>query len=161
MAEYLISPLTEKLAEAVILWHYAPPYQVYDLSPDDLAPLLDPYFRYHQVLDRSGNLVGYCCYGEDARVPGGDYSRGEPEVLDVGVGLHPELVGKGLGPGFVQAILAHGSSILEPDTFRVTVADFNQRSLKTFRKLGFRDTNRLERDSDGMPFTQLEKSAHD
>jgi len=158
---YHLSPLERDQAERIICWTYDPPFQVYDLSPEELEALLIPKYRYHQVLDGTGHLVGYCCFGEDARVPGGDYSRGEPAVLDVGIGLRPDLVGRGLGHGFVTAILEYASKMFQPGMFRVTVADFNLRSLKTFQKLGFRTTNHFHRDPDGMPFTELERSAHE
>jgi len=123
--------------------------------------LFIPKYRYHQVLDETGDLIGYCCFGEDARVAGGDYSRGEPEVLDVGIGLRPDLVGQGLGQGFVTAILEYARKTFQPVVFRVTVADFNLRSLKTFQKLGFRTTNQFDRNPDSMSFTELERSAHE
>ena len=158
MNELLISPLRPELVDLIIGWHYLPPYDVYDLSPADREPLLNPRYRYHQVLDGSGNLIGYCCYGADARVPGGEYTGSDHDFLDVGVGLHPDLVGRGLGADFVGAVLAYGQEHFHPANFRVTVADFNQRSLKTFRKLGFRESYHFRRKPDGMPFTQLERS---
>lgn len=161
MDDFLIFPLKREQAEVIIKWSYDPPYEVYDLTPGDLEPLLVEKFRYHQVLDRSGDLVGYCCFGEDARVPGGDYAQGEPDVLDVGVGLRPDLVGQGLGQDFVRAILDFALKSYGPEIFRVTVADFNQRSLKTFHRLGFRATYNFKREPDGMPFTQLERSSHE
>lgn len=161
MMDYLISPITDELARRVVGWRYDPPYDVYNLSAEDEKALMNPIYRYHQVQDSSGNLVGFCCYGEDACVPGGDYEVGEPSCLDVGVGLHPDLVGKGLGTEFVQAVLEHAAEIYRPENFRVTVAEFNQRSLKTFRRLGFKETNHFIRKPDGMPFIQLERSVHE
>lgn len=158
---YHLSPLERDQAERIIGWNYGPPFRVYELSPEDLETLFIPKYRYHQVLDGSGDLVGYCCFGEDARVAGGDYSRGEPEVLDVGIGLRPDLVGQGLGHGFVTDILEYARKTFQPDLFRVTVADFNLRSLKTFQKLGFERTNHFDRHPDGMSFTELERSVHE
>lgn len=160
MTGYLFFPLTRRQAERIVDWSYDPPYEVYDLRPEDLMALLIKEYRYHQVLDATGDLVGYCCYGEDARVPGGDYSRGEPEVLDVGIGMRPDLVGQGLGRGFVRAVLDFARQAYQPQIFRATVADFNQRSLKTFRHLGFKETHHFTRTPDGMPFSQLERRSN-
>jgi ribosomal-protein-alanine N-acetyltransferase len=159
MQIYRILPLTPTSARQILTWHYDPPYDLYDETPETLPGLLNPAYRYHQVLDRDGELVGYCCYGEDARVAGGDYSRGEPEVLDVGIGLRPDLTGRGLGGGFVGAILAFASQKWNPEILRVTVADFNQRSQNTFRSLGFQETHHFIRELAELPFTQLERSA--
>ena len=45
-----------------------------------------------------------------------------------------------------------------PARFRVTIADFNQRSLKTFQKLGFRIQGSFIRELVDIHFFQLEKS---
>ena len=161
MADYQISPLKKELAALIVSWHYPEPYQVYDLSRDDLSGLLNPDYRYHQVLDQAGNLIGYCCFGVDAQVPGGDYREEEPDFLDVGVGMHPDLVGRGLGRDFVSEILAFARDTYRPDKFRVTVADFNQRSLRTFKGLGFKESGYFNRKPGGMPFTQLERRANE
>lgn len=159
MTAYSISPLTPSNALEILTWRYQPPYDIYDPIPSDLDCFLNPNYRYHQVLDQRGQLVGYCCYGEDARVPGGDYSRGEPEVLDVGIGLKPELTGQGLGKGFVGAVLEFARQAFHPAYFRVTVADFNQRSRKTFQNLGFSAGIQFTRELAELPFTQFERPA--
>jgi len=160
MADYQIIPISREQAEVIVFWTYEPPYSVYDLKPEDLTGLLNPDYRYHHMLDVRGELVGYCCFGLDAQVPGGDYSRAEPEVLDVGVGMRPDMTGKGRGADFVAAILDYARENYRPSLFRVTVADFNGRSLRTFRKLGFLDTHNFIREAGQMPFTQLERTAY-
>jgi ribosomal-protein-alanine N-acetyltransferase len=154
-------PLHLEHAQQILTWRYDPPYDLYDQTEFGLRGLLNPDFRYHIVVDGIEEVVGYCCFGEDARVPGGDYDKGEPEVLDLGVSLRPDLTGRGYGTGFVRAILEFASQEYQPDVFRVTVAVFNQRSLKTFRKLGFQDTGSFTRDMMSLDFIQLEKSARE
>ncbi len=157
MADYQIIPITREKAEEIIRWNYQTPYDIYDLSPEDLEGLMNPEYRYHHVLDLEGELVGYCCYGMDAQVPGGDFSCGEPEVLDVGVGMHPGLTGQGLGANFVGAVLDYGAVCYQPKVFRVTIADFNQRSLRTFQGLGFEIKGGFVRELVDIHFSQLEK----
>jgi RimJ/RimL family protein N-acetyltransferase len=154
---YTISPLSEENARKITTWCYDPPYDLYDLAPEHLQELLDPDLRYHQVLDQSGVLVGFCCFGWDAQVPGGEYQRGEPEVLDIGVGLCPPLTGQGQGAGFVGEILEYGRKVYRPEIFRVTIAGFNQRSLKTFQKLGFVIKSSFKRELVDVFFFQLER----
>lgn len=158
---YSISPLPPENARRMIYWHYDPPYDLYDLAPEHLPGLLNPAYRYHQVLDRSGELTGFCCFGEDARVPGGEYNKGEPGVLDIGVGLKPELTGQGLGNDFVRAVLNFAENTYQPENFRVTVANFNQRSLKTFQSLGFSITHHFTRELVEVNFTQLERPVYE
>ena len=72
-AEYNVFPVSEGNAREITTWRYNPPYDLYDLEPRHLAGLLNPDYRYHQVLEKNGGLVGYCCFGIDAQVPGGVY----------------------------------------------------------------------------------------
>ena len=154
---YTISPLSEENAREITTWRYEVPFDLYDLRMDNLSGFVNPEYRYYQVQDRRGNLVGYCCFGLDAQVPGGDYRLSEPHVLDVGVGLRPDLVGQGRGADFIGVILNFAETRYQPDNFRVTIADFNQRSQKTFQKHGFVESHKFIRELVELPFTQFEK----
>jgi hypothetical protein len=66
-------PLSEMDARAMVEWRYEGPYAFYDAHPDDLTGLLDPENAYYAVTDSEGELLGFCCFGADARVKGGDY----------------------------------------------------------------------------------------
>jgi ribosomal-protein-alanine N-acetyltransferase len=145
--------------ESILDWRYAPPYDLYNPSGSDQEALLAPENRFHAVREPSGRLVGYCCFGLEARVTGGEYPQDGARTLDVGVGLHPELIGQGFGEHFVSSILAFANSRYQPERFRVTVAAFNQRSLKTFQKLGFVQVHMFQRDLDGMTFIQWIRGA--
>ena len=90
---------------------------------------------------------------------GGVYEGTEPTVLDIGVGMHPERVGKGEGRGFVDAVLQYAFQEFGVEKFRVTIAEFNQRSLKTFQALGFEESDRFIRPWDSLIFIQLERRA--
>ncbi len=156
-ALYTISPLSEENAREITTWRYDPPFDLYDLAPQYLSEFINPEYYYHQVLNEKGYLVGYCCYGLDAQVPGGEYLVNTPEVLDIGVGMKPNLTGAGRGHKFVSAILEYASERFTPSRFRVTVADFNHRSLKTFGKHGFKESHHFIRELAEIPFTQLER----
>jgi RimJ/RimL family protein N-acetyltransferase len=140
-------------------WEYDPPYSQYDLLPESLSSLLAPDNRFHAVVDEHGVLVGYCCFGREARVPGGEYALVEPEVLDIGVGLRPDMTGRGRGREFIAAILGFAIEAYAPRMFRVTIAAFNRRSRRAFEAIGFEVSHRFERSTDGMKFVQLEMRA--
>ena len=61
---------------------------------------------------------------------------GEP-LLDVGLGLRPDLTGRGLGLGFVAAVLALGRERFGPVGFRLSVAVFNERAIRVYERAGF------------------------
>jgi RimJ/RimL family protein N-acetyltransferase len=150
--------MDEASARAIHTWRYAPPYDVYNGAGDVGAfvqTLLDPRNAYHTIRDVRGSLIAYCCFGPDARVPGGDYDE---DTLDVGLGMRPDLTGQGRGPGMLVAILDFARRTFAPPALRVTVAAFNQRAQKVYQKAGFRVIQEFTR-SDGMPFVIMMRPA--
>lgn len=71
-----------------------------------------------------GALLGYGTFGPEARVPGGTYTD-SPEVLDIGLGLRPDLVGGGLGGQALSALMADARARLPITRVRATVASAN------------------------------------
>jgi ribosomal-protein-alanine N-acetyltransferase len=139
---FFFHPIREEDARLFAHWHYEAPYSFYDHpDPGDIKGFIDPENHYYSIRDENGDLVGFCCYGIDARVPGGDYA--DAGLLDVGLGMRPDLTGRGLGPGFLAAILDFGKVTFTPDDFRLTVASFNQRAIRTYEKAGFRASQRF------------------
>jgi RimJ/RimL family protein N-acetyltransferase len=117
---------------------------------------LDPDNRYISVIDGDGCLWGFGCVGADAQVRGGRYAPANRR-LDVGVGMSPTRVGRGIGRTFCAAIVAHASrsSLHGSVDLQVTVAAFNTRSLNVWSRLGFAESHRFERADDGEVFIQL------
>ncbi len=129
------SSLTDAEARAVSSWQYGGEYSIYDGDPRGVERLLDPRNRYHAVSDdEQGELIGYCCFGPDARVPGFAY---DDDALDIGGGLRPDLTGRGLGRRLAETTLAFAAAEFSPTIYRSTVACFNQRALTMARRFGF------------------------
>ena len=127
---YVLVPLTEQQAQQAATWTYDGPWSVYDGTG---APM-DPADDFWAVLDGAGGMVGFACFGAEARVPG---LAERPGVLDVGVGMRPDLVGRGSGRKFAAAALAHGARRPGIGTLRVVVQDWNERSRRLVGGLGF------------------------
>jgi RimJ/RimL family protein N-acetyltransferase len=144
-------PMTETDARAILAWRYDEPYAIYNADPtareEGIAALLDPANAYFAAVSPDDGVVGYCCFGPDARVPGGDYA--DPDALDVGLGLRPDLTGGGQGLGFVRAMLAFGRAHFAATRFRMTVAAFNVRAQRVYARAGFGVAGRFTRG--GMP----------
>jgi [ribosomal protein S18]-alanine N-acetyltransferase len=142
---YGFRSISERDALAILGWRYAPPYDVYNHDPAeaeaDLAVLLDPANGYYAITDEHDEPLGFCCFGPDARVPGGDYA--DDGSLDMGAGMRPDLTGRGTGGGFIATIVAFGQERYRPAAFRATVAAFNQRSIRACERAGFRQTARF------------------
>jgi RimJ/RimL family protein N-acetyltransferase len=143
------------LSDASVFASYAypPPHDFYDSTPGAIASFVDPRYRYVSVVDQSGQLWGFGCFGSEAQVPGGVY-QALPDALDVGVGMAPERVGRGFGRAFAGAVLKHGWTP-ELRCFRVNVAAFNLRSLRLWRSLGFVELDRFVREGSDREFIQL------
>jgi [ribosomal protein S18]-alanine N-acetyltransferase len=149
-------PLDEPTAQNIISWEHPPPYDLYNLIEENLPILLNPDNRYYAVRTGSGELIGYCCLGDDARVPGGSYRVFEPGVLDIGVGLRPDWTGKRFGETFIQSILQFSDQEFQPAVFRVSIADFNLRSRRAFEKVGFQSRAKFQHKVTGHDFWILE-----
>ena len=130
--------MTASDAAEMISWQYAAPYDIYNGNPEETeettAWLLTPRYQYHAIKTSNNEMIGFCCFGEDATVPGGHYT---PDALDIGLGIRPDLTSRGLGPGILQAILDFAIKTYEPSAFRATIATFNIRSQRLFRRFHF------------------------
>jgi ribosomal-protein-alanine N-acetyltransferase len=148
--------MDEASARAIATWRYEAPYEIYNPAPEavegEIQAFLDPRNAYHTITDEQGELLAYCCFGRDALVPGGDYGL---EALDIGLGVRPDLTGRGRGLVFANAVLDFARRTYAPTTFRVTVAEFNKRALRVWDKAGFQPAQTFPRSRDGMAFVVL------
>jgi RimJ/RimL family protein N-acetyltransferase len=145
---------TQAHAHEVRSWHYEPPYDFYDLAsdPDDEALIRDPARAEHHraVLGESGRLeaVWYFDWHED--------------VVEVGIGLRPDLTGRGLGEALMRAQLEYAAQSWQPKTFRLFVAAWNERAIRLYERLGFQEVARETRHFELVgdhEFVQMERSA--
>jgi len=90
----------------------------------------------HLAAFEGGELIGYVCFGEPARVPGMGHEDG---LVDVGWGLRPDLMGRGLGPRLIAAALAVHPGVRH----RIAVLAWNARALRAPAKCGFVETGTL------------------
>ena len=127
---YRFEPMSEQQARAVADWHYDPPYDFYDMvaDPEDLADLLDPAQRADRdfaVLGDLEDLVGFFAF------------RREGDAVVIGLGLRPDLTGRGLGLPFLLAGLEFARGRYAPARFRLMVATFNRRAIRVYEQAGF------------------------
>lgn len=147
----LIVPMTREHALDVCTWRYPAPYDVYDMTGAHPDQLLDPGLGFHALVGQE-RLIGFRSFGPDGQVPGWDY---DDTALDTGGGLRPDLVGRGLGREAVATGLAFGRERFAPPAFRVSVASFNTRALRTVAALGFAPVGRFDAARDGSSFEVL------
>ena len=130
-----VRPLTEADARSIATWRYPDRYATYDVG--EIVTAEDGFW----AVEHDAELIGYCCFGAEARVPGVEEEVG---TLDVGYGLRPDLVGQGRGPAFAQAILAFGVDAFAPERLRLLILTWNERSRKVAERLGFAQDGSVE-----------------
>ncbi|WP_051314904.1 GNAT family N-acetyltransferase [Alteribacter aurantiacus] len=144
-------------AEEIVFWTYQKPYDLYNLdrTTECIKDLVtEPYYA---CLNGKGELIGFCCVGEEARVPGG-YNEDiykDKRYLDVGIGLKPELTGLGLGKPFFSQVLTFLGDTYSTPRFRLVVATFNKRAIRLYRSLGFTDERVFYSQLKGKPMAFL------
>jgi len=146
-----VVPLSRHFALDVSTWRYPAPYDCYDMTEADPDDLLQPELGFFAVV-RNGALIGFRSFGSDGRVPGWEYDEA---ALDTGGGLRPELTGSGLGKEAIATGLAFGRARFAPAAFRITVAAFNVRALRTVSALGFKPLGSFNAATDGRTFEVL------
>ena len=147
-------PIDESSVRAILNWRYEPPYDIYnDLEEGaSVQYFLHPQHNFYKIMTLDSELVGYCSFGQDGQVAGGDYYD---EALDIGMGIRPDLTGQGKGIEYANAVLEFGEGLLKPKALRVTIAAFNKRALRLWQKLEFEHQQSFERKYDGMQFVVL------
>ena len=107
-------------------WAYDPPYDFYDGRHESVR---DPD-RYFGAFDETGSLVGHYYY------------ELQDDVLVYGLGMRPDLTGRGSGLEFFRAGLEFGRERFRPARIVLAVAAFNERAIKVYERAGFRVTGR-------------------
>jgi ribosomal-protein-alanine N-acetyltransferase len=160
-----IVPMTRDLAEQVTTWTYPPPYDSNDMTGADPDFMADPASLFFALLDGAEELVGFRSFGADGQVPGGPYGEPGPAgldvvargalVLDTGGGLRPDLTGRGLGRLTTVLGLQHGLELFQPEAYRMTIADSNERALRVAESVGFARVAEFDAAVDGMRYLVL------
>lgn len=150
--------MTEPDARDILSWRYDEPYDFYNPSDADLEKdvqdLIEPTNFYLAVRDGEDALVAYYCFGDEARVSGGDYAD---DALDISGGSRPDLLGTGMGEMFVRVAMDFGKMFFNPQKFRATLPAFNTRALRMCEKAGFESIGNFTR-ADGVDFVVLTKT---
>ena len=142
-----LRPVVESDVRDFITWRYEPPYDGYSITGNEaelVVYFLSDKVRCHALLENS-ELVGFCTFGSDAQVPGGDYFQNR---LDIGLGIRPALTGQGNGRSYVAAVIEF--ALQQELPLRVTIAGINERAIKVWEANGFRQTQNFEAESEVM-----------
>ena len=133
-----IEKMTVNKARDILAWKYEKPYDFYNNETTDeaLKEILDG--SYYALLNEQNDVVGFFCIGKNAQVPiGHQFGVYVDGFVDMGLGMHPSLVGKGNGTAFCTYIIQYIKKQYLGTSIRLTVAKFNKKAIHLYEKLGF------------------------
>jgi [ribosomal protein S18]-alanine N-acetyltransferase len=140
---YRFEKMTQQEAEEIAYnWHYDGDYSFYDMEADkeDLAEFLNPELRGDSVFTiyKGEEIIGYFSVNQTAAA-----------TYDIGLGMRPDLTGRGMGVDFLKAGLDFVITRFSPKKITLSVATFNQRAIKVYRKMGFKELDTFMQDTNG------------
>jgi RimJ/RimL family protein N-acetyltransferase len=141
-----IEPASAADLAAVDGYVYEPPYDFYNGEEDAVQ---NPE-RFFAARDESGSLVGFFYYDTHGA------------TLEIGLGLRPDLTGRGLGGEFLRCGLDFARERFAPQRIVLNVAAFNERAIAVYERAGFRRTGRHVRTFarwGEVPFIEMELTA--
>ncbi|MBD7945634.1 GNAT family N-acetyltransferase [Psychrobacillus sp. Sa2BUA9] len=140
---YTLQPMTQNQANVIAYsWHYEEPYSFYDMEADkeDLEEFLNPISRgdsYFVVLEHD-EIIGFF-----------SFTSVSPGEIDIGLGMRPDLTGRGRGLDFLQAGMQFALNRFQPTIITLSVAAFNKRAIGTYKKIGFEKVSNFLQDTNG------------
>jgi [ribosomal protein S18]-alanine N-acetyltransferase len=146
---YEFNVLTQEQAENIAFnWHYDGEYSFYDMEADeeDLDEFSNP--------EKRGNTT-FAVSKENELVAFFSVSKIANRIFDIGLGMRPNLTGKGNGIEFLSAGINFVQSAFKSEKITLSVATFNQRAIKLYRKVGFKDVEVYLQDTNGSKFEFL------
>ncbi len=90
------------------------------------------------------------------------YFEEKGDAVEIGLGLRPELTGRGLGLEFLRAGIEYVRTRFDAERVILNVAAFNERAIKVYERAGFRETGRHTRQFDrwgDVEFVEMEQAA--
>ena len=137
---FFIKKMDETTAVKISTWKYEEPYSIY--SMDGSVECIDEFMcgDYYSVTDEEEKIIGFYCFGKAAQVPAGNQHLvyKDNDYVDIGLGMRPDLCGKGFGEKFLSSGIQFAKAMYSTDKIRLTVADFNKRAIKLYEKSGFK-----------------------
>jgi len=137
--QFRFQPMTEEFAAIICKWRFPGEYAFYNMedTDEDIAELLNG--EYYAALDFNGDLIGFICSGNSARLPIGHQIGiyNDTSNIDIGLGMKPDFTGKGKGQQFLTQAIPFLKERHPAHSFQLVVATFNERAIKVYERVGF------------------------
>lgn len=141
--------MTQKQAEEIATnWHYNGKYSFYDMDADqeDLEEFLDAEKRNESyfIVIKDKEVIGFYSFNQITE-----------DTIDIGLGMKPDLTGNGYGLDFLKEGLEFAKSKYNPKEITLSVATFNQRAIRVYKKVGFKEAGTFVQVTNGSSFEFL------
>jgi [ribosomal protein S18]-alanine N-acetyltransferase len=135
---YRFVPLRWRDAAAAARWRYEAPYAIYDFDAWGLRSTVAlqtivPVVVFFSMLDEREELLGLFTFTRMGH------------MVEIGVGMRPDLTGHGRGLEYFNAGLEFARRRYQPRRFMLTVAAFNTRAQRVYTQAGFTPTRTFRR----------------
>ncbi|MFD2654730.1 GNAT family N-acetyltransferase [Gracilibacillus thailandensis] len=146
---YKFTVMTQEEAEDIAFnWHYDDEYSFYDMEADqeDLDEFLNQEKRgtLSFSVTKEKDLIGFL-----------SINRIDDKTLDIALGMRPDLTGLRKGEGFLRKCIDFLNTEYEPLKITLSVATFNKRAIKVYKKVGFIGVQTFMQETNGSTFEFL------
>lgn len=136
-----IIPMSETHGKAICEWRYDPPYHIYNWRSWDEMKAAGEEFadseirdkQYGSVIDEQGILCGFVQFFP------------MDGVIRIGLGLHPQICGIGIGASLMKVIVEEAKKRAPSTAIDLEVLTWNHRAYKVYERAGFEYEQTYER----------------
>ena len=133
-----LSVMSEIEAKEICSWEYEGIYSDYDLGGWEKSIEEDSDITKSEKREKEFFTV----IGEDNNIVGFTRISNIQTLSILGLGLKPELCGKGVGGKVLELVIEKSKEIFPDKRIVLMVKPFNERAIKCYSKAGFRVINR-------------------
>lgn len=149
LMSYTFEIMTQEQAEEIAFnWHYDGDYSFYNMEADkeDLEGFVNAETRgkYTYSVTICNELIGFF-----------SLNKVNDHIFDISLGLRPDFTGKGEGVAFLKSGIEFVKNNYDPEKLTLSVAAFNQRAIKVYRKVGFKDSGTFAQNTNGGTYEFL------
>ena len=128
-----LTQFTEDLAKTYASWRYSSPYDIYNL------PSWEQMLAQNSPITTPQGRANYYAYTQNSKLISVVSFKKNDNNIYVGIALCPDCCGRGLGAEVLnQALKDYDQNNNRTLPFYVEIREWNQRSIKTCQKCGFK-----------------------
>jgi len=146
-----IKDMKREYGVEIAKWEYEDAYAFYNHDADFKDECMDG--NHFAFFNEKDELIGYMCFGVEARIPTTERAVYSDDYLDIGLHIKPDYTGKKLGSTFIKTAYDFALATYNTNKLRATIASFNHRAIKLCINNGFEVLQEIAHRVSGVKFT--------